>query len=682
MKKKLLLVFVLLNTLNALAKPIIGGQIVVRLYVDANCNKIADKEEGISNGFTTTLTGNNYNNTLQTFTREALFNNLSMGTYTATVNYNYTNANGTIQLLSGSGSTTLFNTNEQTISILLNPCTVPIDEINTCGQWVNNKITTASNFDIEGNTELNNNKNLTVKKYNTVLSFKGSYSGKVNGKNNNCTITGNIVHPDNSIREWANSFTITANQKGTYTINYTIKCGTKICESGSKQIENNTEEEKPLPKDLCGQWQNNTIVATLNGKTVGEYAINTRNNFDVALLNTELSFDGVYKWAFEKRTGKCRITGTIVEPDGNKINWTNNFYIKVRKPGTYTITYQIKCTESICESGVKVFTCNDVIVCNCAPVQDDFITAKNLGAKNNSIIIKNGDSILINRNFKTTFLYNVKCEGNVCDAQTGFQLYDNNAQPVSTTPNIYLNIRRPNGNYTLEVKGFCGGKSCTTLRFPVRIYGEDKRKLVAQNVRARWGNQIGINFGWPDFDKLYIHKSYVGLMAGVIADVPFGTYKRWHIWPAINIATAKYSGSQQLNTPAGSIVNAEHKQLLVRFGADLSYAIPIGKKGAMFHMYVGLSASGAVLHKSTYTALPTTSLAPWLIVNKSDSAQKLSLNFNVGIIVDINRTWSIAANYFNYYVPASKIIYTALTDRGLSLRLAWFYNQNKNGIRR
>ncbi len=682
MKKKLLLFFVLISTLNAMAKPTVGGQISVRLYIDENCNKIADKNESINNGFTATLNGSNYTKTLQTFSNYALFSSLTFGTYAAVVSYNYTNAKGVSAVLTGSGSVTINSANEEIINILLDPCSIIPIEINTCGQWITNNITTTYSSDITGNTDINNYESIQVKKYNTVLSFNGTYSGKLSGKNNKCIVGGTILNPDNSRIEWTNNFTITANQKGIYIVNYTVTCGDKTCETGSKKIINNTEEEKELPKDLCGKWENTTISAVLNNKTVGEYAINSRNSFEVALLNTEISFNGVYKWAFEKRTGNCKITGTIVEPDGKKINWTNNFYIKVRKPGTYTITYQIKCTESICETGVKVFTCNDVIVCNCAPIQDDFIIAKNLRAKNNSISIKNGDSILIDRNFKTNFLYNVKCEGNICDAQTGFQLYDNNAQPVSTTPNIYLNLQRPNGNYTLEVKGFCGGKICATLRFPVRIYGEDKRKEVAKNVRTRWGNQIGVNFGWPDFDKLNRDKRYVGFMAGIIADVPFGYYKRWHIWPAINIATAKYSGTEQLNTPVGSKVSAEYKQLLVRFGADLSYAIPIGKKGAKFHVYAGLHASGAALHKTSYSAFPTTVLSPWLTTNKSDSVQKLSLNFNAGILIDINNTWTIGANYFSYFVSASKIMYTPFTDRGLSLRLAWFYNQNKYGTRR
>jgi hypothetical protein len=515
-----------------------------------------------------------------------------------------------------------------------------------------------------------------------VLNFNGKYIGKVGGKNNNCTISGNISNPDNNVRQWANNFSITANQKGTYIINYTVKCGDKVCETGSKQIINDTEEEKELPKDLCGNWENTIITATLNNKMVGEYAINNRTSFEVTLLNTELRFNGVYQWAFDKRTGNCTITGTIIEPDGNKINWTNNFYIKIRKPGTYSITYQIKCVESICESGVKVFTCNDVIVCNCAPKQNDFIIAKNLGVKNNSVTIKNGDSILVNRNFKTYFLYNVICEGNVCDAQTSYQLYDINNLKVNTLLNGYLDLKHPNGIYTLEVKGYCGGKNCTTLRFPVRIYGEDRRKVIAESVHTRWGNQIGINFGWPDFDKLNREKMYIGFMAGTIADLPFGYYKRWHFWPAINIATAKFSGIQSLTTPAGAQVSVLHKQLLVRFGADLSYAIPIGMKGAKFHVYAGLNASAALLHKSTYNATPSTALASWLVSNKSDSTQKLSLNLNAGILFDINRTWTIGANYFGYFVPASKIMYTPLTDRGLSIRLAWFYNQNKNGVRR
>jgi hypothetical protein len=682
MKKKLLLFIVLLVSLNGLAQKTSGGQVNVRLFIDYNCNKNADDNENINTGFTVTLTGGKYNKTMQTLTRDALFTELAFGTYNASVSYSYTNPSGVTATLNGSSSATINSEGVTQISILLNPCNMNSEKIDNCGQWEDAKILARSILDISGNNDLNNNKSLIVNKLNTVLSFNGTYNGTVAGKNQNCAITGNIVYPDNTTTEWANSFTLTTSKKGIYTINYYVKCGNKNCESGSKQIINNNEEETPLPKDLCGQWQNNTIVASLNGRTVGEYNINTKNNFDVALLNTELSFDGVYKWTFEKRTGKCRITGTIVEPDGNKINWTNNFYIKVRKPGAYTITYQIKCVESICESNVKVFTCNDAIVCNCAPQQDDFITNRSNDRKGTVSIFKNGDSILMEKKFKANFDYNVRCEGNVCDAVKSFQLTNALNQVVSTNESGYINMRLPNGNYTLQVKGYCGGKNCTTLNFPVRIYGEDKRKQKADDVHARWGNQIGVNFGWPQFDKLIRDKMYTGFMFGTIADLPFGYYKRWHFWPAINLATAKYTGTQQLPIPVGATVNVEHKQLRARLGADLSYAIPVGKKDAKFHFYVGLSVDGAIIQKSTYTGNPTSVINPWLIANKSDSTEKLSLNFNAGILFDINKTFTLGANYYSYNIQAHKKMFTTLVDRGLSLRLAWFYNQKQHGIRR
>ncbi len=679
MKKQLLFIFIVLTSLTATAKPLIGGQIAVQLYIDANCNKSPDKGEYITSGFTATLVGNGYNKTLQAATTAANFTSLNFGTYTATVSYPYTYANGVQTTLTGSGTITIASPNPEVLSVLLNPCNPP-ELTNSCGKWTNAKIAPSSTFDIDGNTYLNNNSSITIKKYKTVLSFNGAYKGTVSGKENNCTIKGTITHPDNTIVEWVNSFSITANKKGTYVINYSVQCGDKACETGTKQIINNTEEEKELPKDLCGQWQNNTIFATLNGRSVGEFAINSRNSFDVPLLNTELSFNGIYKWTFEKRTGNCKITGTIVEPDGNKINWTNNFNIKVRKPGTYTISYQIKCTESICETGVKVFTCNDVVVCNCAPTQNNFITGRNIGAKGVVKTFANGDSIIIDKGLKPTFNYDVKCEGNVCESNVTYKLYNLQNQEVAMSASFF-NARSNSGIYTLEVKGYCGNKNCNTLRFPIRVYGKEAKIRATAEVRSRWGNQIGVNFGWPKFEKLSRNTMYTGIMLGTIADLPFGQYKRMHLWPAINIATAKFSGTQSLTTPAGATVNALYKQLIVRFGADLSYAIPVGKKDAQLHFYVGANASGALIHKSTYTANPTTALNSWTVANKSDSTQKLSFNFNGGLLFDINRTWSIGVNYFSYFVPASKIMYTPLTDRGLTLRLAWFYNQ-KNGVRR
>jgi hypothetical protein len=680
MKKKLLLIFVLIYSLNGFAKKTVGGQIAVHLYIDANCNKMPDKGEFVTNGFTATLTGANYNKTINAITNEALFTSLNFGTYTASVSYPYTYANGTRTTLSSTGSITISAPSIETIDVLLNPCNPP--ELPTsCGSWSNAKLSTGSSFDVSGNTMLNSNSALTITKYNTVLSFNGLYKGTISGKENSCDITGTITNPNGGITNWTNNFTITANIKGTYVINYKVLCGDKVCETGSKQIINDTEEEKELPKDLCGVWQTNTIVTTLNGKNVGEYAINSKNSFNVALLNTEISFNGVYKWTFEKRTGNCKITGTIIEPDGNKINWSNNFYIKVRKPGTYSISYQIKCVESICEAGVKVFTCNDVVVCNCAPQQSNSITARNVGAKGAFKTFMNGDSIIIDKKYKPTFSYSVKCEGNVCDDNVTYQLTNSLGQVVGGLSNGYFSTKIQSGFYTLEIKGYCGGKNCSNLKFPVRVFGADKKKQTVANVHSRWGNQIGVNFGWPKFEKMKRDKNYTGIMVGLIADLPFGAYKRLHFWPAINVATAKFSGTEKLVSPSGTSVSAIHKQLLVRFGADISYAFPVGKKDAKFHIYAGANASGAIIHKSTYTALPTTALGPWTIANKSDSAQKLSFNFNAGILFDINKTWTIGANYYTYFVPASTIMYTPLTDRGLSIRLAWFYNQQKNGAR-
>ncbi len=565
MKTKLLTILLFLTSIFAKAN--VGGSITVRAFLDANCNKIADKEELISTVFTATVIGRNYNITKQSGISNPVFNALNFETYTASASFNV-NKNGTTKTLTNSTSVTITSVENQMVDILLADCDI-------------------------------------------------------------------VITPTEPI-------------------------------------------ETLLPNDLCGTWKNAIIEVSNTLQVSGNNQLNySREPLIIGLLKTKVSFKGSNKWVFEKRTGNCTITGTIVKPNGTKTEFTNNFDFAIMLPGIYTISYTVKCMDKICETGVKIINCTDVIVCNCGPVNNNIIVTSKIGKAKTHLVIKNGDSVLIDKNAKYWLDYTINCEGNICDGLANYTLENIFGNIINKGSLGNINWNAINGNYILKINGFCGGKQCATLQFPVRLFGEKIRKIINEDVHSRWGNQIDVHLGFPQIHHFKTSNNYVRGLFGFIGDVPFGVNKHWHWWPALNIASVKYEGLDRYTSFGLQETKVQYKQLQLRFANDLSYAIRVGKKSQL-HFYVGASMDYGVCRKLTITDVPYVSVSPWINANKSDKEQLPNINFNAGLLYDINRTWTVGLNYFKYNKLENKEVYPSLIDQGIALRLAWFYNQKRN----
>jgi hypothetical protein len=648
----------------------IGGNIEVQAYIDKNCNKLPDRNELLSGNYSVTASnGKGYSNTITATSSFVNFSNVPIDNYTITSNYFYTFLSGISKQLVATKTVSVINTNTVVVTLLFDGC--EITPPSTKGKL--NMITYLDkncNQLADNNELLNETHNIRIDGigYGKTIYARAANNAVDNVNFGTYAIKATYDYYDENRKKTELSTTanvVLANENGATAILLLNPCNIK---------KDTIPKEPVIPKDVCGKWLNAQIVTSTMNKVSGNNLLNyTKEPLYVGLLNTKISFDGSYKWYWEKYNGDCKITGLLILPDGKKINWTNDFEHLIRLPGMYVVNYEVKCQDKICESGSKSIICNDVIVCNCGTTNEVINVYVGKGKGREQKNVKNGDSIIINKEERITIDYKVNCEGNVCDGSVNYQIINLAGAVVKQGYITKSDFNNLNGNYYLKVIANCGTKNCTTLSFPIRVYGENKKLLV--DARFRWGNQIGLHLGKPLFDNFNNSKYYIGGMFGLIADVPLGNNSRWHIWPALNLSTAKYAGQQTLGTNS---VNINIKHLMFRVGGDLSYAFPLNNKGSNLHLYGGLSFDGGLYSKQSYTSTPVSYVNTWIANNKSDSAQKLSTNLNLGILYDINRTFTLGLNYYRYNIVPNKNIYPALTDRGVTLRLAWFYNNKRN----
>ncbi len=655
------------------------GSIVAGAYIDKNCNNNPDRLNGeiINSSLTYIVSGPNYNRNFDASNGSAQITDLLPGTYSITANYGYTFPDGKSKELEATATVLVNSAGTFTTMLRFNGCYTPPPPPPSPVE--KGLIVVTSYLDKNCNGVADQNEILNAK-HKVVLS--GSGYRKTN-------------YPSAAISTFYELQFGTYTAEGEYDFvaadkrSYGLKASSVVTVDALKgantsllfspcNIKIDTVPAQPeIPKDVCGRWISNLIQTSTTAKVTGSNVLtNSRDPLVIGLLKTTVNFNGSYKWFWEKYSGECNLSGTIVFPDGTRSNWSNSFGFEVRQTGTYTVSYQVKCQDRICESGVKTIISTDVVVCNCGPTNQTANVLVGKGKSRRTMILRSGDSLILDKSERFAIDYQVNCTGNICDPTATYDLVNALNQTVKTGLIGAIDFKRLIGNYTLRIYGRCGGKNCADLSFPVRIYGVEKAEIIS-DARCRWGNQIGVNFGWPDFERMSLDKNYIGGLFGIIGDIPFGAKKRLHLWPALNLATARYRGSENITSPVGTKVAVDTRHFMFRLGMDLSYAFPLNNKGANFHIYGGFSADGRLWSKQNVTATPSSYLNTWNNNNKSDSAQRLSPNVNLGILVDLNRTYTIGVNYFFYGIDQNKNIYTPLSDRGVSVRFAWFYNKER-----
>ena len=454
------------------------------------------------------------------------------------------------------------------------------------------------------------------------------------------------------------------------------------------QLFPNCDVAPPPPPPVilkCGQWQNTKITAQPFSNLIGNADVRNKETLTVTTLKTEIFIDLDYTsapYAVEGKKDKverCPITATLKYPNGNVKSFTNNYRFTIMAPGTYVITYQAKCGDNICESGSKVIVCNDPIVCNCAPANNNNLKVISNGQSTTGFIA-NGAAIIIDKNEKTTFTKPLNCDGNICEGYTDFKVVDATTGKIWDAGRIGGRTRfnaPNNGTYNLIITEYCGTKNCNTYTYPLTFIGQNKNEYYHNYVKGRWGIQIGYYRGFPSMERTTSTKGYGTGLIGLIADLPFSYAKRWHLWPAINLYSTNYrSKATQAVGLTPQPVEVCYKNIMAELSLDVSYAFPINKK-SFLHVYFGGSASPYIKTTNKYTSPSAAAITNWKAANRTIDSIAVPGKFNLGLLYDINRNWVVGLNYYQMAAQKNDKILALTQDKGVGLRVAYFFNNNR-----
>lgn len=175
---------------------------------------------------------------------------------------------------------------------------------------------------------------------------------------------------------------------------------------------------------------------------------------------------------------KGKVTYSLQPPTGPAIVGTNPFTFTTTQTGTYILTMYGWCGDKKCDS------CDVDIIVKCDPI--DCCKGSTWEEQPYYYFEQNGNPnpVKIDCNKETTVIISgdkcklplvigakIKCGSPDCISSDSVFVYDNannivqsGPAPLTIAPNAL-----PNGNYTVVINGYCGGKLCLTCKFILKV---------------------------------------------------------------------------------------------------------------------------------------------------------------------------------------------------------------------
>jgi hypothetical protein len=439
----------------------------------------------------------------------------------------------------------------------------------------------------------------------------------------------------------------------------------------------------PPPVELkCGQWRESYLTANPSLNLSGNADLRSRETVYISTLKTTVNINLDYVSApiteGDKKNvvKRCSVKGVLKYPNGSETSFTNDHSFSIMAPGTYIISYEVRCGKEICASGTKVIICNDPIVCNCGPANNNNLKVNGATDATNGIV-NNGQLIIVDKSSKTSFFKTVTCVGNVCDGYADFKVVDaaGKVWDGGRANGVRYRFTAPNtGIYTLIITEFCGNKSCNTYSYPISFKGEDKDEYYNKTVKRRWGIQVGYYRGFPKMDRTTSSKGYGTGLVGLIADLPLGYARRFHFWPQFNLYSTNYRSKATQNVGiVPTPLDVQYQNTMLEFHTDLSYAIPL-KKDMFFHLYAGIGVSGYLNTCVKYNSASPAAITNWKSANIINDTVSLPGKATFGVLLDINRNWVVGLNYYTMMKQKNNDILALTKDRGVGIRVAYFFD--------